>query len=896
MLPTFAIISAVYGVEAYLPDLFRSLDAQTYDHSRIQVILVDDGSLDESGVLCEMWASTTDFKVTVLHQDNAGQAAARNTGLAALGSSDWVSFVDGDDFLADDYFARMAAFLQRNPNTALLSGHQTDYVEADPGRADRHPLRFRFEGGDQLVNINRFPRFFQLSAAAACFRLKRLRQIEEDYGFFDPRIRPNFEDGHLIARYLLTYPSPRIGFVASAVYHYRKRADGSSTLQTARTNPRRYTDVLEYGYLDVLERATARLGHVPEWLQNEIIYDLSWTFRSEDAMFGGTAALDTSTTERFHELVARCLAYVDRPVAEGFAVVGRPTAQREALAHGYDEKAWHWDSVVLDRADADRRLVMLVYHFTGEQPEEQILVRGNVVAPRHAKTRSFVYLRRALVHERILWVANDGDLTVRLDGQPTPLTPRWPQAPRMSLRPAEISKARPKDRRGPAIGPARRRRRRSGAPRSKPTPDAVRLRRAEKLARTSLVRGLFADAWVLMDRSNNAHDNAEHLFAYLRKHRRDINAWFVVERGSPDWERLRKAGYKRLVPHGSLLWMALCLHATHMISSHADRYVYEPFARPGGWSWRYIFLQHGVTKDDISRWLNSKTIDGIVTATKEEFASIAGDGSGYKFSTREVHLTGFPRHDRLTQLVSQEETSPRSRLLVIMPTWRQYLAGTERPGTGKRDRNAAFRDAPFTGAWRSLLSAPELRDAASDRGWQMLFMPHPNLEQYLDDFDIPDHVARATYGGTDVQGVLARAGLVVTDYSSIAFDAAFARKPVLYYQFDRDHVFGGGHTVRPGYFSYDRDGFGPVARTHPEAVRMAALLMQDEGVPRDPFAARIDSTFTAPRTGASRRVVDMIESLSSPLSPEELRTAIPTPQSPTISWGDDPVQDSGRRN
>lgn len=53
MLPTFAIISAVYGVEAYLPDLFRSLDAQTYDHSRIQVILVDDGSLDESGVLCE---------------------------------------------------------------------------------------------------------------------------------------------------------------------------------------------------------------------------------------------------------------------------------------------------------------------------------------------------------------------------------------------------------------------------------------------------------------------------------------------------------------------------------------------------------------------------------------------------------------------------------------------------------------------------------------------------------------------------------------------------------------------------------------------------------------------------------------------------------------------------
>src|SRR5699024_11990337 len=67
--------------------------------------------------------------------------------------------------------------------------------------------------------------------------------------------------------------------------------------------------------------------------------------------------------------------------------------------------------------DADSTLAKYMHHYTGEAPVEEILIRGREVSPRYAKTRDYVYLRRALVHERILWVTTQGDLSLRLDGQ-----------------------------------------------------------------------------------------------------------------------------------------------------------------------------------------------------------------------------------------------------------------------------------------------------------------------------------------------------------------------------------------------------------------------------------------------------------------------------------------------
>ena len=83
------------------------------------------------------------------------------------------------------------------------------------------------------------------------------------------------------------------------------------------------------------------------------------------------------------------------------------------------------------------------------------------------------------------------------------------------------------------------------------------------------------------------------------------------------------------------------------------------------------------------------------------------------------------------------------------------------------------------------------------------------LEKNIDYFKVNDKV-RFFDASTDYRDVYALSSLVVCDYSSAVFDFAYLRKPIVYAQFDAEDFFGGKHTVKKGYFDYERDGFGEV--------------------------------------------------------------------------------------
>ena len=107
---TVSVIVPVYQVEAYLARCVESILAQSY--RRLQVILVDDGSPDRCGELCDGF-SEKDGRVTVLHTENGGLSAARNAGLA-IAEGEYVAFVDSDDFVHPDYIAALLTAAREN--------------------------------------------------------------------------------------------------------------------------------------------------------------------------------------------------------------------------------------------------------------------------------------------------------------------------------------------------------------------------------------------------------------------------------------------------------------------------------------------------------------------------------------------------------------------------------------------------------------------------------------------------------------------------------------------------------------------------------------------------------------------------------------------------------------
>ena len=118
----------------------------------------------------------------------------------------------------------------------------------------------------------------------------------------------------------------------------------------------------------------------------------------------------------------------------------------------------------------------------------------------------------------------------------------------------------------------------------------------------------------------------------------------------------------------------------------------------------------------------------------------------------------------------------------------------------------------------------------------------------------------------EIQERLARCGVLLTDYTSVAFDVALLRRGVVYYQFDRASFFGGDHNWRPGYFDFDRDGFGPVATSHDEVIDCLKRFFREGGRPGTEYLARMERALPDRSSGACSRVFDAICSLRRPFT------------------------------
>jgi hypothetical protein len=343
----------------------------------------------------------------------------------------------------------------------------------------------------------------------------------------------------------------------------------------------------------------------------------------------------------------------------------------------------------------------------------------------------------------------------------------------------------------------------------------------------------------------------------VRAHPPEINAWFVIDRGSRDWTRLAQDGF-RLVPHGSPDHRLLMLNCRELISSHVDDEIIDPIGRRrfGAGRWRLTFLQHGVTKDDISRLVNRAPIGRLTTATAAEYSAIAGDGTPYVYGGREVALTGLARHDRLLHLATAVGADDE-RLLLVMPTWRRELFEDAAASAGGLRALAGFWDSDYATTWLELLRSDRLRLLAARAGLRVAFVPHPAMSM-MADAHVPSHVDVHRYEDVDVQQLFVRGAAIITDYSSNAFELAYLNRPVIYFQFDRERFFSGQHVYREGEWSYALDGFGPIVDSVPGVLDELARLVDSALLPAEPYATRMAGAFAFRDGRCCERVFESI--------------------------------------
>ena len=366
----------------------------------------------------------------------------------------------------------------------------------------------------------------------------------------------------------------------------------------------------------------------------------------------------------------------------------------------------------------------------------------------------------------------------------------------------------------------------------------------------------YRNGWIIQDRVHKADDSGEHFCRWIMHEHPDQPIYFILDPKSQDWQRLEREGFPLVAYRSKEHFMALG-QARWLISSHVDRPVIDPmetktlFGKP---EYKVAFLQHGIIKEDLSGWLNQVNLDFMVTSTKSEYDSIIH--GRYKFTEREIVLTGLPRHDALLR---KSQTRKPGRTILVCPTWREHLRRTEAHISGLNPEEArGFQQSDYFLAWNEVTGSRSLANLAREPGYRFLFLTHPEIVRLLPLFKRSEAFMFLSWPELkSVQDLLANCAIALTDYSSIVFDVAFIGRPVAYYQFqETPDVFSSQR--RHGYFSFDKDGMGPVLRSREALEDWLRNTIRHGCVREDPYNNRANAFFTFRDGKNCRRVYEAI--------------------------------------
>lgn len=842
----YSVVTAAYGVETYIDEFFSSLVQQSVGFEEsIEVIVVDDGSVDRTLEKARVWEKRYPESVTVLTQQNAGPAGARNAGLV-YATGDWVTFTDPDDILAKDYFENVDRGICRN----LDEGLQVDmvacnivfYNEKNHSIRRQHPLNGSFHRGERLISYNEDLHDDVKLSVASSF-LRRDAVVGNNLSF--PDVRPSFEDAIFISVYLLALNKANVLFKPDCLYFYRKRQLKNSLVDTAWGKKDKYIDQISDGYISLLKASLNENNVAPRWVQRKVLYDLMWHFKVFFNNHKAWRMVSDDIRSQYFELLTSVFEYIDENVILEFELANIPQHMKLGVLNQFKGISSCSENVHLVKVDPVKREVLIGFYHVDAKVDLEFNIGGDDIEPLTSTIREFHYFDKPMVYETLAWIAwkADGSLTCRVDDTPVPVAIKGQMFKNASWHDVSTRfKLRKRD--------------------TRKMPFEKRFVR--KIANKECISRSYKNAWLFIDRDTQADDNAEHLYRYVMNEHPDVNAFFVLRRQSHDWERLKREGF-RMLEFGSFRHKVAMLKCEHLISSHADHYLFSLL--PNKFysdmaSYHFTFLQHGVIKDDLSGWLNSKAVSCFVASAFPEYDSIVKPGS-YKFTEKEVCLTGLPRHDRLLALANNRKKDKVKRV-IVMPTWRQSLMGASLGDGNARGYNPEFLHSNFFESWQCFFKNSRLKSIVKNENMEILFFPHVNLEPYIEDFEVEGVNVVSHSDGVSIQDLLVKADLLITDFSSIAFESAYIGKPVLYFQFDKDDVFNGAHTYRQGYFDYDRDGFGPVAFSVNELVTQIEGVVERGFKPEPVYAERMREFFPFRDGKNCQRVYEKIKSLDSP--------------------------------
>jgi len=796
----FSVIMAIYNTGRYLDDSISSLINQTINFKKnIQIILVNDGSIDNSEEICLKYQNIYFKNIKYIKIEHSGVSKARNIGLN-YAKGRYINFLDPDDIWHHKAFYQVFLFFKIHKYIDLVAG-RLKFFEASE---KYHPLDYKFYK-TRVVNLSEEYQSIQLSASSAFFRFSIIKGKKFDEKVFSG------EDTIFVNNLLIK--KPIFGLIREVLYFYRRRADSSSTVQTQKFNINFYFKTIEQVEKYLINKSLTLHNKILPFIQFFVGYDILFRIKSNAFL-----QLDNNNVYAYYLLLEEMLKIIeDKYILEQknlpniYKMIALSKKYNKDIRNDiiiYNDSFFYLNYKMIDIKQNNIiswRIIDIKNNILYLEGRDNFWIQkenyyyycrldNNTFYPKYYEYPNYdlitiygIIKKGRIVHFEIpLNLQNNSQIisfhiSYNNFNRELRTSLGWfSHLPSISngyyvsdnyilkyienrfviydynknlvtyfekLYCRELQKLKKSF--------------------------LIKLRKRAIKSKNIKKNKNKSEIWLVNDRRDQAGDNGEYFFRYLiKKQPEHINIYFVIEKNCSDYHRLKKLG--NILDLNSQKYLNIFLIADKIISSISNSWVINPFKEDYAYmkdliKFDNIFLQHGIIKDDLSNYLN-------------------------RYSKK------YDIFEKIKKNINIKKQ------IIIIPTWRFNIKGTIDLITYKSIYSETFTSTNYFHFYNKLINDQKLLLFMDKYNYKGIFCLHPCFSAQWVDFQQNNYFLieeKCNY-----QEFLLESSLLITDYSSIFFDFGYLRKPVIYSHFDYEK-YRKSH-YREGYFDYKYDGFGPV--------------------------------------------------------------------------------------
>lgn len=857
-----SIIVPIYNGERYIKSCVNTiLNQEYYDLSRIQMILVDDGSTDNSLMICNKLKQEVDkFTIDVITGKNGGVSSARNKGIRSA-KGKYIMFLDSDDMLSKKAIAKLVKFFEKHYDEIdLITYPLYNYKNSK----DKKILpRYKDFGETKIYDLEKD--FWAVQPTMNVM----IKNLYENNILFDERVL--FHEDLLYNTQIVT-KKLKMGYVKEARYYYRLHQE--STTEN-KENPlysfEHFMYVAEYLFNNYCDEN----GNVPKYIQRIILNVIRYRI-NKDKLF--PYHLQGKEWDVAYKRIINIINKIDNETIMNYGLMDKYHKMYLISLKGEETKIYYDFrgnysinqnnnilimennvEIVVNRLKIKKGKVYILGILKSpliryKEPQMSIIITKNneqQVEQKIELTNTVANRYKAEI-ETAKFYKYECEIDVKETKQFNFLVQFGEFIPNIKFYFNTWSpfNGKLKSYKIYSDDGYRVQFMKNTFLISKPKKKTVKkdfkrsVERYKKIDKNINVYRYLAKIsnrknnkiWLYYDR-NNVFDNGYYQFKHDVKIKDNIKKYYIIDGKEEIYKnKFTKKELKNVVKFGSFKHKMLFLNSDKILTSFSSLQEYCPFYTNYQYykdilKYELIYLQHGILHAKLLKMYAKiyRQIDKFVISSEFERNNLI---ENYDYSPKDLIETGMPRLDEKIP-----DTIPENKI-IFAPSWRKYLIG-ETINRRRKVNKKKFMNSKYFIETINFLKNETLIEKLKENDIILDFKLHPIFESYKDCFNeiVNDNVV-VSIGNTDLNKYKA----FITDFSSFQFDFVNIGRPIIYFMPDMVEFNAGLHSYRELDLKYE-NAFGNLCLTGLELVEELIKLINNDFKMEEIYKQRMDNFF-----------------------------------------------------